>query len=233
MPAKLIYSPNSKHSAAVAAVPVNECITPLSGPRRPSLAQHRQHIGIAFPRVHHEGQVAFLGQPQMAIEIILLNVERTVVPVTIQTGFADRHDFRRVDKCNNSLPIAWLCLGAVVGLNADRRKNRRMIRRQSNRRGAGIGRNADSDDLLHARRHGSSDHIGPIGVELFLIQMRMGIDKHGNANDRLSSCVCRQQLFQRFQMPLGVAQHFFGQRAAFRIAAKSATHRWMAAISCF
>ena len=73
---KADVSPNSTHSAAVSAVPVNECMTPRQRPARPCFAEHGQHVGIAFARMDDKRQIALLRQPQMPIEIILLHVER-------------------------------------------------------------------------------------------------------------------------------------------------------------
>ncbi len=46
----------------------------------PRLAQHGQHIGLALAGVNDERQIVSLGQPHVAIEIILLHVEAARSP---------------------------------------------------------------------------------------------------------------------------------------------------------
>ena len=53
----------------------------------PGGAQHLQHIRITVPHVNHKRQIALLRQPQMPVEIVLLQFKWNVLPIAVQPCF--------------------------------------------------------------------------------------------------------------------------------------------------
>ena len=184
MPAKLMYSPSFKHSSAVAAVPVKECMTPRSGPRSRAVASMAT-TSASLSRVWTmNGRFRSLSQPEVPVEIILLHGKWRVIPVAIEPRFADGHDLGDVRQCDDLLPISRCCLGTIVGLNSDRGEDRGMFGRQPDRGGAGSGGDAYGNDGFHAGGDCSGDHFRAIGVEFFLIEMGVSVDeRHGGWSD--------------------------------------------------
>ena len=76
------------------------------------------------------GRSRVLRQPQMPIEIILLEIEGRVIPVAVEARFADGDDFRLAGQLDDAIPIVRLRPGAIVGLNADGGVDRRDFQRR-------------------------------------------------------------------------------------------------------
>ena len=53
-----------------------------------------------------------------------------------------------------------------------------MLGRQLNRRRARLGRDADGDDVFNPGGQRPGNHLRPIGIEFFLIEMGVSIDEH-------------------------------------------------------
>ena len=69
------------------------------------VAQHGEHILLAIPHVNNEGQFLLLGKPHVAVEVVLLDRKRRVVPVAIQTRLAQGDHVRTARQFDNPVPI--------------------------------------------------------------------------------------------------------------------------------
>ena len=180
MPAKLIHSPSSTHSAAVSAVPVKECITPDSGPRAAGLAEHRQHVGVAFAGVDDERQAALLATAADA------GRNNPAAHPAAHSPSGDRGPSRPGPTTRGSparstiaVPIARLGLGRVVGLDADGGQHAREFAGQLDALAGWSGpwcRRPRSASTPASRAR--ANDFGPIGVEIFLIEMGVRVEQH-------------------------------------------------------
>ncbi len=59
-------------------------------------AEHDEDVFVAIADVDDERQATLLREPDVAVEIILLDVEGREVPVAVEAGFADGDNFRLV-----------------------------------------------------------------------------------------------------------------------------------------
>ena len=69
-------------------------------------------------------QVAGLRNPQMAVEIIALQFDGSMVPIAVQARFAQGHDARMIEQSDDGVPIARHRLGTGIRMDADRGKDR-------------------------------------------------------------------------------------------------------------
>ena len=126
----------------------------------------------------------------MAVEIVLLHVERREVPVAIESRLADRHDAGLVEHGDDPVPIARLRVGQVVGLHAHGGVNALVFGGQFDADRARVGRDADRDDVLDAGLARPRDDIGPVVVELRLIEVGVRVEElhsiaeHGSCSPR-------------------------------------------------
>ena len=170
------------------------------------------------------GRPRSCGEPHVAVEIILLHVERREVPMPIEARLADRHDARLVGERDDPVPVARLRLGDVVRLHADGRVHAVELGRQPHADGARGRRGADRDDVLDASLAGPRDDFRAIGVEVGLIQMRMRVEElHGDvavpkcyATGSYTTGFAANQAFERGQMPLRHLHGFGHQRLGVR-----------------
>ena len=172
---------------------MKECITPRSGPRGVRFAEHDENVLVAIAHVDDERQAALLRQPQVAVEVILLHVERREVPVAIEPRLADRHDARLVEHRDDAIPIARLGFGQVVGLHADGRVHAVVLGRQLDARLRSYrprcrSRRCSSTPAAARAR----DDLGPVVVELRLIEMRVRVEELHIADRRQHRASSRQ-----------------------------------------
>ena len=122
----------------------------------------------------HHGQLALRGQLKMPIEVVLLEVKRRVVPVAVQSRFAQGHYPTTIGHRHDPLPVVP---GRLAGLG------------QPQRGPAGIGRDADADHGFHACLPAAGNYRVTIGVELFLIEMEVRVDVgHGRVTKAIDAC---------------------------------------------
>ena len=135
-----------------------------------------------------ERQPALLREPDVAVEIVLLLVERREIPVAIEAGFANRDDARlRRPIATTRSQSPGCALGDVIRLHADGRINSVDIPHASRTQIALVGsRRADRDHFCHAGIAGPGDDFRAIGVELGLVQMRVGVEElnHNQRSER-------------------------------------------------
>ena len=184
MPAKLMYSPSSTHSAAVSAVPVNECMTPRKRPAATRLAEHASMSASLSRMWTMNGRLALLRQPQVAVEIVLLHVERRVVPMAVEPRLAERHDARAGRPAPTIRSQSPGCgLRRVVRLNADRGEDARVAARPDRTTAsldAAVTPTATIASTPACR--GPRNHRVTIGVELFLVEMGVRVDERHDAH---------------------------------------------------
>ena len=89
--------------------------------------------------------------PQMAVEVIPLQLDRGVVPVAVQSGFAQGDHAGMIQQADDRVPVAGARFRAGIRVNADRREDVRVGFRQADGGPAGCGRGAQGDHALHAR----------------------------------------------------------------------------------
>ena len=100
--------------------------------------------------MHNKRKSCLARELEMPAEIILLHVERRVIPVAIQPRLAQADDFAIRRQAAHAIPIIRRHLRRVVRMDAGRGINLRMPGGEIDDRGAGIGRDGDTDDRLHA-----------------------------------------------------------------------------------
>src|SRR5262245_54051437 len=140
-------------------------------------------IGFAITAVNHDREFVILGKLEVQVEPLLLLREWSVVPVSVQAGLTDS-DHPGVDReLDDSLPVSGLCLGDMVGLDADRGKNACMLACNLERRSAVGGRGADADDLDQTGGLGPVEDTVEVVAEARIIEMGVGIDKRAYAGN--------------------------------------------------
>ncbi len=141
--------------------------------------------------VNDERQPCFLRKPDVPIEVVLLQIKRGIVPVSIQARFPQGDDSRLARQANDFIPVVRSRFSDIVRLHADRCTKRRVLPRQAHADRTGGGRDADGDDRFDADGRRPLDHCRAIFVELFLIEVAMGVEEHvgsvGHAAARLES----------------------------------------------
>ncbi len=131
---------------------------------------------FGFPQMNHEWQSCRPGKPDVTLEHGFLQFARCQVPVVIQSGLADRHDFRMCRQFYNLLPVAVAGLRNVIGLNSDGGVDVGKLLGQGHTSLACLGGGADGNQRLHASGFRPFDQRGLIILELFVVQMKMGIN---------------------------------------------------------
>src|SRR5688500_10605316 len=117
-----------------------------------------EDVRFAVSAVDHERQVPLSGEPDMAIEPLLLLREGRIVPVAIEPGFPDRDDAWTRREVQDRGPILRPCLRRVVRLDADRREDPRMFTRHFDHGPAVPGSRADGEYLHDPGGAGSGQH---------------------------------------------------------------------------
>ena len=82
-----------------------------------------------------------------------------------------------IEHRDDAVPVARLRFGQIIGLHADGRVHAVVFGRQFHAGGARVGRDADRDDVLDACFARSREDFGAVGVELRLIQVRVGVEE--------------------------------------------------------
>ena len=147
-------------------------------------------MGIAA--MDDDGPIALLRQPQMAVEVILLQFDRGVVPVAVQAGFAQGDHAGMIQQTTDRVPIAGPRFRAGIRVNADRRKEIRIGFRQMDRRPAGGCGRAQGDDAFHADSGCAFHDRRTVGVELLVVEMAVGVDHGAGSRERVN---CRRERY--------------------------------------
>ena len=150
MPAKLTYRPSSTQRAGRLGAAGERMHHAGQRAAAAGLFEHRHHVGLALAGMHDERQPGLLREANVAIEIILLQFERGVVPMPIEARFAERDDARPIDERDDAIPIARLRLHAC---SWDECRRRRTV--------AGFGSRVGDESqhvLAACRRDGDADH---------------------------------------------------------------------------
>jgi hypothetical protein len=151
---------------------------PRSGPRRRCSERSALHdVGVAVAHVDDERQIAATGERHVAIEVILLQVERREVPVAVETRLANGDDFGLIDQPFDLGPIVGAALGDVIRLETDGGVDPVVRRGDFDALAAGGDGGADGDDRGHAGGLRPFDHEVAIIVEFFLIKVGVGIEQ--------------------------------------------------------
>jgi hypothetical protein len=99
--------------------------------------------------------------------------------VVIETDFAHRPHLRMPQKCPQIPERVRIGFFGVVRMNANGGVNERIYFRETNS-GFQIGRpvaRADGEHVFQSGGPGPFDHIGPVSIELFVVQMTMRINE--------------------------------------------------------
>ena len=115
----------------------------------------------------------------MAIEVVLLEIEGSIVPVAIQPGLADGDHPGPPGQGDDPVPIAGVGRRRVVGLDADGGVEAPVAAGKLHHRLARSGRDRRADDGRHARRLRPGDYLLAIGGELRGVEMGVGVDHRG------------------------------------------------------
>ncbi len=86
------------------------------------LAQHGHHVGLGVAAMDDDRPIALLRQPQMAVEVIPLQLDWGVVPVAIQPGLAQGDHAGMIQQAFDRPPVAGGRFRTGIRVNADRRK---------------------------------------------------------------------------------------------------------------
>ena len=86
----------------------------------------------------------------MAVEPLLLLLERSAVPVSVQSGLAHGDDAGLGDQVDDDRPVSLAGFGRVVGVDADGREEAAVCLQQVRPQPRSWPRCADGDDLTHA-----------------------------------------------------------------------------------
>ena len=109
-----------------------------------------------------EGQATALRQAKMPIEIVALDVQGRVVPIPIETGFADGNNFRFAGQLFDDFPVARFRFGCVIRLNADRCVNAGILLSDFDGLLAAVRRRSDRDDARDPGLLCALDNLSPI-----------------------------------------------------------------------
>jgi hypothetical protein len=142
------------------------------------LAEHGEHLGLAIAHVDHNRQTSILHQPQMAVEKVLLNFKRRVIPIAIEAGFTERDDAFLPRELHHVAPVTGLRLCSVVGMNADRRENSVVSAGQLEHACAVCGCRADGDNGCHTRGIRPRYNLVAVGSKLVVFQVGVRVDQH-------------------------------------------------------
>ena len=134
-------------------------------------------ISLAITTVDDDGQVKLAGEPQMEIEPLLLLGKRCMIPVAVQARFTDGSHPAMGCKLHDPGPVACLGLGHVVGLDADRREDSRVARREVDHLARIRSRGADRDDLNQARGAGTVKNFFEVVLQSVIAEVGVGVNK--------------------------------------------------------
>lgn len=148
--------------------------------QRSALARRTQHgddLQFALARVDYKRQTRRLRQAKMPIEVVLLNLERRVVPVPIKSGLTNRDNLGGTRQRDDAVPVSRLGLLTVIWLDSDGGEDGIVGGGQGNRLIARFSPDADRDHLVNPRLHRAPDNGVPIIRKFILIQVSVRIDQ--------------------------------------------------------
>ena len=122
------------------------------------------------------GKSRVVRQAEMAIEVVLLDIEGSIVPVAVQAGLADGDHPGPPGQGDDPVPIALGRRRRVVGLDADGGVETPVVSGKLHHGLARSGRDRRTEDGRHARRLRPGDHLVAIGRELRNVEMGVGVD---------------------------------------------------------
>ena len=228
MPAKLMCSPSSTHSRAPGKSPVKECITPRSGPRRCASRSITRTSSWHWRMWTMNGRLGLLRQSQVTIKVVLLHVERGIVPVAVQAGFAQGDDTGLVDQSHDPLPVVGLHFATVVGLDADGGRNHGMTLSQLDggltadrgRADRDHGHDTHTTSLLQVRRsrpepavHRPNEHACRPIPSMNSQRERRQVTRRSSPLPQSTQTSAADQFVKVIQMRLCRTQGLFGNRA--------------------
>ena len=133
-------------------------------------------VGLAIAHMNDEWQARFLRQREMSLEIILLNLERAVIPVAVEAGFTQPDDTWLLSESSDLVPITRLHFVAVVRLDPDGGINRIILLGELNAALTCRACGAYGDHGADACLNGSLDDVISNRVKRVVIEMRMSIE---------------------------------------------------------
>ena len=181
IPANDRCRPTSRHARAVSASPVNECITPRTGPWRSNSARStRTTSGPASRQWITTGLPSRRARSRCRAKYSSWRCERGLVPVAVQPGLADGDGERVGRQPGHLVEVARAGLGDVVGLDADHGREPVGIPGGQGQRGPAGGEvDADGQHPGHAGGRRPLQHGRQVVGEPRVVQVRVGVDQFG------------------------------------------------------
>jgi hypothetical protein len=141
------------------------------------LLQLLDDILLAVTAMDNDCQVVVTSKGKVSIEPFLLVGERGVVPVSVEAGFADGDHTRFAQHVEDFGPVFLADFGRLVGVDADGGEDSPVSAGELEGAVAGLGGDADGDDLGDARGRGTIEDRRQVGAQTPVVQVSVGIDE--------------------------------------------------------
>lgn len=136
-------------------------------------------LGFAVAAVDDQGEIELLGQFNVAVEKDALLVEGGVVPVAVETGFAEGADAGLERQAGDGVPVVGRRLGDEVGLDADGGEQTPVAGGEVKGVGRVGGGGGNGEDLADARGRGIPEDRIELEPKRCVGQVGVGVDQAG------------------------------------------------------
>ena len=130
--------------------------------------------------MENDGHIGFAGQIQLLLQNLFLHVPGRQIVIVIQADLPQGHHLGMGQQGFQLIQVIRRRVLGLVGMDARGGIDERILLRQGDAAAGGGQIAAHADAPFHAALPQTGDGLGPVLVELFVVQMAMGIKQlHG------------------------------------------------------